>query len=126
MKTKKVLLSIAMVFLFAFASKAYVFQNNTNCTVVLQYEMWGSSCLSPCKFGTLTVPPGSTLVTNCPGFSGICIVITTIGGSAVAGNHAGTSSCHVITPYGQSGTIAGCTSSGNWTAFAGSSSWIIN
>lgn len=125
-KIKKMLFSVALTVLCSFASKAYVFTNNLPfCSVTITYEVRNNMC-NVCSFGSVTILPGSQFtLNNCPGFNGLCVVITGIGGSTPPSNHVSVTNCHIVTAFGQTGFLVGCNSGGTWNVVAGSNTWII-
>ena len=136
MKTKINLsfLVLATLFVLNFNATAQTitFTNKLKCQVTVNYEEWDSVC-SICSFSTVVVPACSSQVVNICGVNfGICIVITDIGGVTPAGNHYGSSTCHLVSPsIGQTGVLSSnCQScanstSPNWSTTITPNSWLI-
>lgn len=130
MKTKIKLTWIAVILLLMlnFTSKAQVmpFTNSLSCDVTIGYEMWNTGC-SVCSFSTILIPAGSIKnLTLCPGYMDFCVWIIDIDGCAVTANHASNSICHIMVPFGQTGTLAtNCCLGITWTAILSPASWTI-
>lgn len=81
-----------------------------------------------CTFGSITVTANSsTNLPVCTGFTDVCINITDIGGDLPASNHSSINNCHVMTPYGQTGTTSTSSACGviSWSASQSTSGWVI-
>jgi hypothetical protein len=126
---KKSMLCAAFVLLAFLNSKAFTFDNQLNCAVTINFEMWDNSVTcGVCKFSTITIPANtSVVVSDCsPLQYGICINILDIGGFSPASNHyTDALSCHPVISFGQSGTTS-CSNSATWTATVLGTVWTIS
>ncbi len=110
------------------AQTPYPLYNNAPCDVILVYEVWDSGC-SVCQWGQITVPAFSSVnLPVCAGWIEVCINIVDIGGDVPPSNHTSLGNCHVMTPYGQTGTTSTTASCPgySWSASQGTSSWTFN
>lgn len=111
------------------AQTPYPLYNNAPCDVTIVYEVWDASC-DVCKWGQLTIPGsgGTVNLPVCTGWIEICIVIIDIGGDGAPLNHTSLGTCHVMTPYGQTGTTsttATCPAY-SWNAVQTGTDWTFN
>lgn len=110
-------------------SQTFPFSNIAPCDVTISYEVWNQSC-QVCSSGTFVVNGNGGLynLPVCNGWLDICISIIDIGGDPPPANHFSFNICHMITPYGQSGTTstsATCQSYSWFTSISGTS-WTFN
>lgn len=106
------------------------FANNLNCDVVVGYEMWDVTCNGgqPCSWGSFTLSGGggTNILSTCTPYDGICVWIMSIDGCSVPNNHASTSGCHILVPFGQSGTLSSsCCNCVTWNAVLTPTGWSI-
>jgi len=132
MKTKFNLVVLLIVLLTCShtinAQTPYPLYNNAPCDVTIVYEVWDSMC-SVCQWGQITVPANSSVnLPVCNGWIEVCINIVDIGGDIPPSNHTTLGNCHLITPYGQTGTTSTTASCPgySWSASQGTSSWTFN
>ena len=131
MKNKIKFAGLLTLFLLvmSFKSHAYTLMNKLNCDVVVFYEMRTGGC-GVCTSGSIVVPAmGTAILPTCAGYVGMCLIITNIGGATPPPNHIWVGIgpvCHVLVPYGQSGTT-NCGPSGNFNVITPNpNTWVIN
>ena len=132
MKTKNqfVCLTIFVMLLFNFNTKAQVLTNNhpDGCKVEISYEAWDASC-NVCDSGVITISVGMpvTITSTCV-VSDLCVNVLSVGGVSQVANHTSIGTCHSGPPFSATGSNpSGCNNIITfWTTSYILTNWYLN